>query len=159
MTFYKEFCAKHSIIDPTPSSINLRDKNYFFGLYACYLAKGSTLLCKSIKADTIRRYLDAASRVYLEESLSKVYDPRHDISGKLSPHIRSVLNEVHRWESMPEWKEPVMLEMLECIKDDLNSDKNPIAQALFDWNIIGHYYGFRLSEWAQQANNLSKTHP
>ena len=55
---------------------------------------------------------------------------------------------------MPNWREPVIAksinEMWEMCKD-LHPDS--LEHTLLDWNILGHYYGFCLHEWAQNDAN------
>ena len=68
----------------------ISDKNMVVALYALHLAQGDTLLCMSIKADTIDRYLHAAAKL---STAAHQMDPRLDIYGKKSEHIKKVLRE------------------------------------------------------------------
>ena len=55
---------------------------------------------------------------------------------------------------MPNRREPVTGEMIEEMWEickDLDPDS--LESALLDWNTLGIYLGFRLSEWAQNEEN------
>ena len=84
-------------------------------------------------------------------------DPRLDIHGKKSAQILKVINEQKRWEEMPKRREPVTVAMIKDLESASNSaGQDSLEAALYDWNVIGHYYGFRLSEWAQNAENKAE---
>ena len=72
--------------------------------YTAYLATGETLLCKSIKTNTIIRYLNAAAEL---STLAKLMNPCLDIMGNQSTYIKDILRELKRWESIPNCKEPL----------------------------------------------------
>ena len=79
---------------------------------ACYLAHlvtVQTLLCRSIKSSTITRYLSAAAELSIP---AKMLNPCLDIMGQLSSHIKDIINELKRWESIPKRREPVTKEMI-----------------------------------------------
>jgi len=79
-------------------------------------------------------------------------DPRIDMAtGKTDSRINAVLAEVKRWESMPNRREPLTVDMvlyqrLQCRDDTPHSE----SSAMYDWQVFGLYAGNRLSEWAQQ---------
>ena len=79
--------------------------------YAADLVAGNNLLCMSLKAGTILRYLQAAAELSIP---ANVMNPCLDITGKQSKYIRDIITEVRRWESMPDRREPVTKEMVEC---------------------------------------------
>ena len=113
-------------------------------LYALHLARGETLLCRSIKANTIERYLHAAAK--LSTAVHQM-DPRLDIFGNTSEHIKKVLREQKRWEDMPNRREPVTSKMIEEMWNMCKGkDANSLECAILDWNMLGRYCGFRLSE-------------
>ena len=62
--------------------------------YTAYLATGETLLCKTIMANTIEKYLDAAAELSLP---AKLMNPCLDIRGDLSIHINEIIKEIKRW--------------------------------------------------------------
>lgn len=63
-------------------------------------------------------------------------------------YISKVLLEVKRWESMPNRREPVTLEMIKHMIANRSSVMTSLSNALTDWHIAGQYLGQRLGEWA-----------
>ena len=84
---FVDWC-KEIEIDPTMHTIVVNSKNRMIALYALYLSQGETLLCGPIKAKTIERYLYAAAKLSIAVHQM---DPRLDIFGKTSEHIKKVL--------------------------------------------------------------------
>ena len=80
--------------------------------YTAHLATGETLLCKSIKASTITRYLAAANELSVP---AKMINPCLDIMGNQSTYIKDILHELKRWESIPNRKEPLTKKMIKYI--------------------------------------------
>eukprot|EP00957_Ditylum_brightwellii_P117852 8990619-Ditylum_brightwellii.AAC.1 len=70
---------------------------------------GNTLLSQSIKANTIRLYLKAATML---SEPRHIMNPLVSLSGTQSSWIEGVIQEQHRWESMPNKQEPVTVEMV-----------------------------------------------
>ena len=87
------------VINPVMTGTIIGDKNLVMALYALHLAQGETLLCRSIKSNTIERYLHAAAKLY---TAAHCADPRLDIHGRTSDHIKRVIREQKRWESIPD---------------------------------------------------------
>ena len=123
-------------------------------LYAADLANNNTILCRAIKSNTIKQYLRAAASFSIA---AQRLDPQLDIYGKRSFWINKVLQEVKRWESMPDRREPVTVEMIEYMLTHKTSDVDGLYNALTDWNIVGQYVGQRLGEWA--LTNYAKSVP
>ena len=123
------------------------------GIIACYtvsLTQGQTLLCKSIRSSTVRRYINAISKFYADNDHQ---DPTKDANGKPAHQIQMVIQEQRRWETVPNRREPVTWEMVahqQRLASPLPSTS--LDAALADWLVVGLYAGFRLSEWAQPAN-------
>ena len=81
-------------------------------------------------------------------------DPRLDIFRKTSEHIKKVVREQKCCEDMPNRREPVIAKMIEQMqKLCKDKDEDSFKCAALDWNILGRYYGFCLSEWAQNDEN------
>ena len=99
-------------------------RNIIMACYAAHLASGETLLCRSIRSGTIMRYLSAAAELSVP---ANVTNPCLDIMGKQSQYIRDVINEVKRWESIPNRKEPITKELIQYIinKGNKLSKQNP----------------------------------
>ena len=125
--------------------------------YTAYLASGHTLLCKSIKANTIQRYLAAAANLSVP---AKMVNPCLDIMGNQCRQISDILRELKRWEKMPNRKEPVTKSMVEYVikkgKSLSKTNPNNIYLALSDWLILSLQAGFRRKEWAQDRVYLKK---
>ena len=94
------------------SGFTLTIRNIIMACYTAYLASGETLLCKAIKANTIRKYLDAAAELSMP---AKLMNPCLDIRGNLSTHIKDIIKEIKRWEKIPNRKELVTKPMVEYI--------------------------------------------
>ena len=129
-------------------------------LYATHCASGSTLACKSIKADTIRQYLLAVAMLVLR---FRDCDPRkHLISDtRLAPEITAVLKEVERWEKIPDRREPYTLEMLDDHRTRAESEPNQLAliHQLRRFFLVGLYGGYRKIKWGAQDptnSNISR---
>ena len=125
--------------------------------YTAYLASGQNLICKTIKAGTISRYLNAAAELSVSENM---INPCLDTSGKQSKHIRNIITEVRRWEIIPNRREPITKEIISYITNKgktLNRvNPNNIYSALSDWLILGLQSGFRRKEWAQDHKYLKR---
>ena len=125
--------------------------------YTAYLATGETLLCKSIKTNTIIRYLNAAAEL---STFAKLMNPCLDIMGNQSTYIKDILREHKRWESIPNCKEPLTKKMVKYIIDKgktlNNANHNNIYTALGDWLVVGLQAGFRRKEWAQDRTYMKK---
>ena len=132
-------------------------RNIIMACYTAYLASGETLLCKTIKSSTIKRYLSAAVEL---STHANMINPCLDIMGKQSTYITNILKELKRWESMPNRKEPVTKKMIEYIirkgQSLYNKNPNNIYTALADWLIVGQQAGFCRKEWAQDRTYLQK---
>ena len=71
-------------------AIAVNDKNHVMALCALHLVQGETLLCRSIKANAIKRCLYVTSK--LLTALHQM-NPRLDIFRKTSEHIKKVIRE------------------------------------------------------------------
>ena len=94
------------------TGFTLTVRNIIMACYTAYLATGQTLLCKSIKANTIKRYLEAASELSIPAGLM---NPCLDIKDNLSKHINDLIKEIRRWEKIPNRKEPITKQIVEYI--------------------------------------------
>eukprot|EP00957_Ditylum_brightwellii_P080197 6099456-Ditylum_brightwellii.AAC.1 len=61
MRHFCKFCKAHNSSDPCLPDKSQDEHNFFMVMYASYLALGHTLQAKSIKANTIMFYLNAAA--------------------------------------------------------------------------------------------------
>ena len=72
--------------------------------YAVDLAAGENLLCKTIKAITIKKYLAAAAELSIHFQMT---NSTLNLMGKECKFISDVLHELKRWEKMPNRRGPV----------------------------------------------------
>ena len=76
--------------------------------YATFLFMGHTLLCMSIKAGTVKLYLKACTKLFLDNNQWESIIIR---TGSTAPVLQAVLHEAKRWEDMPNPQELVTMEM------------------------------------------------
>ena len=125
-----------------------------FALYAAHLASGHTLKGQYIKAATIRAYLRAAATFLFRYT---GVDPRYDRPGDkaMSHLIRAILDEVERFEKMPNKTEPYTTKLQHRL-EELNSlhavHDDSLWATLEDWFSGNLQTGCRLSEWAQHQD-------
>ena len=139
------------------NGFTLTTRNIIMACYTAHLATGETLLCKSIKASTITRYLAAAAELSVP---ARMMNPCLDIMGNQSTYIKDILHELKRWESIPNRKEPLTKKMIEYIinkgKRLHKSNPNNLYTALSDWLVVGLQAGLRRKEWAQDRTYLKQ---
>ena len=132
-------------------------------LYSVHLATGNSVSCRSIKAATIEKYIRSVAKFCAR---SNPRDPRklEQTHQRLAPAIQSVINEVQRWEDIPNRREPFTIEMLRYMielrdsQPHIHDQDSPLA-AMIDWSSAGLYDGFRLSEWAQPNGHFGLDNP
>jgi len=136
---------------------------YQLALYAVHLATGNAISCRAIKASTMEKCLLAVATFC---SRSNPRDPRKMVQTQkaLAPPIQGVLDEVKRWENIPDRREPFTVEMLRYMIELLQSQPHIHGQdselaAMVDWASAGLYDGFRLSEWAQPNGHQYLNNP
>ena len=134
----------------------------FFAMYVVFLGMGHTLLCKTVKSATIKRYVAAAAaqvqknrevyaRLHPEITLPWFCPIRAHGATRMAPDITDMLKEVHRWENMKDRREPLTTDMIHYLRSLCNpSLPHDVTTSIVDWLITGIYAGFRLSEWAQE---------
>ena len=132
-------------------------RNVIMACYVAHLASGQTLLCRSIKTCTIRKYLKAASDLSIP---FQMMNPTVDIQAKESKFIKDIMHEAHRWESMPKRREPITKDMVSFIrtKGSSLSLQDNIYTVMSDWLTLGLQTGFRRIEWAQDKTYLQLHH-
>ena len=73
-------------------------RNLLMSFYAADLAAGENLVCKTIKAKIIKKYLAAVTELSMH---SQRMNSTLNLMDKESKFIRDVLHELKRWENMP----------------------------------------------------------
>jgi hypothetical protein len=132
-------------------------------LYTVHLATGNSVPCRSIEAATITKYLLSIAKFCAR---SNPRDPRklEQTNKALAPEIQRVINEVQRWENIPDRREPFTLKMLRYLielrtsQPHIHDHDSPLA-AMIDRASAGLYDGFRLSEWAQPNGHHALHNP
>lgn len=117
-----------------------------------HLATGCSILCKAMKAKTAM----SEHRRNVSTVLSSVprSDPRKDnpVSQSFVPPIKAVLDDVKRWEGIPNRCEPFDAEMWNFVcKLALSEHPDSLLKAACEWFGVGLHAGFRSSEWAQET--------
>ena len=136
-------------------SLSLADRNLIISLYAASLAQGHTIHGSSIILATIKAYVKAAADFSILEGFA---DPRLNMQGKTAPFLAAIYTEARAFETMPNRREPVSGNMLKYMISTRGSDPDSIAYALTDFQILAHYAGLRLSEYAHpSANTITLT--
>jgi hypothetical protein len=137
--------------------------NFQLALYTVHLATGNSVSCRSIKAATIEKYIRSVAKFCAR---SNPRDPRklEQTHKTLAPVIQGVINEVQRWENIPDRREPFTIEMLRYLQELYTSqphiyDSDSSLAAMIDWSSTGLYDGFRLSEWAQPNGHSAINNP
>ena len=128
-------------------------------MYALHLSAGNTIYCKRIAARTIEQYVRAAATFL---ALFSGIDYRKDSpTDKSMGHIlRPVFQDLHRYESVPDRREPYDLSMHRLAREITNQcDRDSLYAALTDGFEEGLAAGYRLSEWAQPAGLTNVARP
>ena len=125
-------------------------------MYAMHVGTGQTLLCKTIKVATVKQYVRAAATfLALFGDNTRDYRKNYATDTNISSTLTSVYNELARWESVPNRREPFTLEMLLHLRSDTQTasmSQDSLIMAMADWCECGLFAGLRLAEWAQDAH-------
>ena len=129
--------------------------------YAASLSNSETLLCRSIRTSTMRKYLDALSDLFVKANFQ---DPQKNLYGEKSPYIEAILKEHLRWETVPNRREPLTYKMVDFAYNEVLSNlvanheyvPDNIYESITDWLILGMQAGMRLSEWCQDKSQFLK---
>jgi len=129
-------------------------------IVACYaqsLSLGHTLLCKNIRSCTITAYIDAISSLFKSHPYG-LKDPTKSSTGTSKTKlVAKVIGEHRRWESMPNRREPVTKSMLLWMLNSAQPhDSCSLQAALADWALLALHFGFRLSEFLQTKDNITR---
>jgi hypothetical protein len=104
--YYFLFCHAVGLAEnPCLENVPQQRRNAQMALYAVHLASGDILYCRAIKAATIGAYLrDVAT--FLARFFTVNVRKFDATQLRLAPAIQSVLDEVIRWEKVPDKREP-----------------------------------------------------
>lgn len=169
MNFYIQFMASRGITDIRdvcmigPSWTQAACNSVMLA-YTTSLALGYTIRHSTITANTINLYLNSACAYIQQQRLqfhprnttSFLLDPRHDFTvpftGKVqvNAHHKAVIDELKRWQALVSKKDPLTINMIDHLFRRLDHSC-PVSKtcAIYDWWVLGIYYGFRCSEYLQ----------
>ena len=112
--------------------------------YATFLLLGHTLLCMSIKVGTVKLYLKATTKLFLEHNQ---WDPTIVRTGSTAPVLQAVYHEAQRWEAMPNYQDPVTMGTTNQLITQARKTSPEISTiAMYDWSILGQQSCIRSSE-------------
>jgi hypothetical protein len=96
--------------------VTIQRCNWQLVLYAVHLATGNTVSCRSIKATTIDKYLRNVAKFCAQ---ANPRDPRklEQTQKPLARIIQGVVDEVKRWEDIPDRREPLTIEMIYYLQE------------------------------------------
>jgi hypothetical protein len=124
-------------------------------LYAQHLATGSSLMCLSIKVNTIKLYVRQCVSFFM---LINQWDVNPLFIAGSTTHfkeLKGLYDELQRWEAMPERREPFTVEMLNAMHDGTFGQH--AHESLFaccrDWFGSGMYTGYRRTEFCQDSSH------
>ena len=121
--FQTDFLSRLNIPDILFLHQSLSEMVDLFAMYVVHLGMGHTLLAKSIKSETIRRYINEAGTSVLERrqihqrkfpqvQFTWFHPCRNHGESKAAPTITACLDEIKRWENMPNRREPLTIDMI-----------------------------------------------
>jgi hypothetical protein len=118
-------------------------------LYAQHLGTGNTIFCRSIKVATVKAYTNAAaSLMALFGDHPRDFRKEVPTDAHVSRVLSTVYDELHRWETVPNRREPFAPEMLRDIQQRAATTVNcrqpdSLLSALADWFQCALFAGFR----------------
>ena len=128
--------------------------NLVLACYATFLATGHTLQSKSIKADTIRKYVFEAKTFIYKFDLRKRDVSIDEKTGKQAASITKVIREQERFEKIKNLREAYTIAMHKTLhKRTQFQHKHSQESVCCDWFLIALIFGFRQVEWCQSAGS------
>jgi hypothetical protein len=133
-------------------------------MYIVYLGMGHTLLCKTVKARTVKNYVSEAAKAIQNRRQQYMHTHpgiilpwlspiRAHGETRLAPDISACYRELERWENMKDRREPLTIDMIYYQKSLCRpSTPHSLEQVMMNWEVAGIYGGFCLAEWAQNEN-------
>ena len=151
--WWKLYCSHHHIDDYELKSFHPFDKDFTLMCYAISLSLGNTIKAMTISTKTLKKYLKAAGDIvgvkttFDHESADSAPNKGQHKNNDVSEMIRSVVKEHHRWEKMPNRREPITTKMVKFwIEQAKTADPDSFTAAMADWMVLGIKVGFRKSE-------------
>ncbi len=130
-----------------------------FTMCALHLSCGHSIFCRQIRAATIKQYIQAASS-FIKLFVGHDYWKDNDKDQHLGSTLRSVLQDIKKYESIPNRREPYDMRMHQLARSLASSAAcDSLVSALIDGFEQGLCCGYGLSEWAQPSCRSNVTKP
>jgi len=141
-----KFLSKHELLLTQYHSLPTFLKDYVSACYAESLIQGSTIKQQHISYPTVILYLKDAG----------IFKRPHPIlpsrTLRYPPLLQSILHEFQRWQSIPNRRHPVTINMIDYLyKIQMHKHPDSYDCALYDWLVLGMHTGHRKSKWCQDT--------
>jgi hypothetical protein len=137
--------------DATLQAIDATVRPVIMAFYTEFCCVGNTLNNKLVRKSTVDQYLDIAityvkSNITVDPSIDPFTNKRHGL-------ISSALDELKRWEKVPNRRMPLTIPMIMwLIEYAKTKHEDSLENALADWFIMGIHTGYRSIEWCQEKD-------
>ena len=136
--------------------------NWVMAMYATHLGSGMSLSLKPLQTSTIRLYLAAAS-AFISVFVPNCLDARkvQDGDKAFCLQLQAVLSECERYDKKTNKREPYTIEMQRFLDQEATTSgqSDSSLASCADWFMLGLFFGFRKSEWAQPNGNTNIAAP
>ena len=130
------------------------DFEFLVACFAQSLINGNNIKHSTIRAKTVKGYLEAVNELYTLSQCRPPYRPQE--KRNIPAHLVKLLN---KWESMPYRREPISPEMTAYMEEIARGrDQDGIISATWDWFVLSRYTAFRISEFAQRSQHRADYH-
>lgn len=146
--------------DPYCLTMDTRRYQLQMALYAQHLATGSTLMCQSIRLNTIKLYVRQVNGFFMLFNRWETNPLMVPGTTTFFRELKGVYDEVSRWESLPDRREPFTVEMLNAMHDGTfgsHHDHFSLFSCCRDWFGSGMYTGYRRTEFCQDSRRSVDT--
>lgn len=126
-------------------------------MYAMHVWSGSSIFCKQVRYKTVVNYVNDAAKLMAMVGHGRDYRKDQPTDKTFGRILKQVYDEIQRYESVPNRREPVTPEMLREARKlgDATKDPYSLDAALSDWWAVAVLAGLRLCEWAQPTDQFS----
>ena len=166
-THFLWYCSERNIlpfiflVTNKDKSLPILQMNFVMACYATFLATGHTLQSKSIKADTIQKYLTDAKTFIQKFDLIKRDATIDEATNKTAFCISKVITEQRRFEGVKNRREPYTLAIHRTLHQQTQLQaKHSKESACCDWFLLALLFGWRQIEFCQSAGSgiLTRVH-
>lgn len=124
-----------------------------------FLSSGNPIKAQTILTPTLEHYIRIAgtcANVHTSYDPTKAGDKKYIVRNEISLVIRAVIQKHHRWESVPNRREPVTKKMDKWwLKNMSATGPDTFNAAMTDWIVLGSQLGMCKLEW-NQPNKYKK---